>query len=50
LDNLYRHLQEGCLLTKKEATFFAMPLKNLKGKIKIQEAIDSFKTYEGLSF
>jgi hypothetical protein len=39
LDNLYRHLQEGYPLTKREATFLTIPLKKLKVKIKIQEAL-----------
>jgi hypothetical protein len=45
LDNLYRHLQEVALLIKKRGNDFATLLKKLKGKIKIQEATESFKNY-----
>jgi hypothetical protein len=43
LDNLYRHLQEGCPINKERGNLFAIPLKKLEVKIKIQEATDSFK-------
>ncbi len=44
LDNLSRHLQGGCPINKERHSLYAMPLKKLKDKIKIQEATDSFKT------
>jgi hypothetical protein len=37
-------------LTKKEATFFATPMKKLKVKIEIQEATDVFKNYQRFIF
>jgi hypothetical protein len=43
LDNLYRHLQEGCPINKERGNLFAIPLKKLKIKINIQEATDSLK-------
>jgi hypothetical protein len=43
LDNLYRHLQEDCLINKERGNLFAIPLKKLKVKINIKEATDSFK-------
>jgi hypothetical protein len=43
LDNLYRHLQEGCPINKERGNLFAIPQKKLKVKINIQEATDSFK-------
>jgi hypothetical protein len=48
LDNLYGHFQEGCHMTinKERGNLFAIPLKKLKVKIKIQEATDSFKNYK----
>jgi hypothetical protein len=42
LDNLYGHLQEGCPINNERGNRFAIPLKKLKVKIKIQEATDSF--------
>jgi hypothetical protein len=33
------------LLTKKKAAVYLIPLEKLKLKIKMQEAIDSFKNY-----
>jgi hypothetical protein len=42
LDNLYGHLQEGCPTNKERGNLFAIPLKKLKVKVKIQEATDSF--------
>jgi hypothetical protein len=50
LDNLYRHLQEGCPINKERGNLFAIPLKKLKVKMKIQEADDSFKTYKRFIF
>jgi hypothetical protein len=43
LDNLYGHFQEGCPINKERGNLFAIPLKKLKVKRKIQEATDSFK-------
>jgi hypothetical protein len=43
LDNFYRHLQEGCPVNKERDNLFAIPLKKLKVKIKIQEVTDSLK-------
>jgi hypothetical protein len=37
------HLPEGCLIEKERGNLFAIPLKNPKVKINIQEATDSFK-------
>jgi hypothetical protein len=45
MDNLSRHLQEGCPIIKERGNLFAILLKKLKIKIKIQEATDSLKTY-----
>jgi hypothetical protein len=50
LDNLQRHLQEGCPINKERGNLFAIPLKKLKVKIKIQEATDSFKNYKRFIF
>jgi hypothetical protein len=50
LDNLYRHLQEGCPINKERGNLFAIPWKKLKVKIKIQEATDSFKNYKRFIF
>jgi hypothetical protein len=50
MDNLYRHLQEGCPISKERGNLFAIPLKKLKEKIKIQEATDSFKNYKRFIF
>jgi hypothetical protein len=49
LDNLYRHLQEGYPVNKK-GNLFATNLNKLKGKIKIQEAADSFQNYKRFIF
>jgi hypothetical protein len=49
LDNLYRHLQEGCPIYKEKGNLFAISIKKLKVKIKIQKATDSFKTIRGSS-
>jgi hypothetical protein len=46
LDNLYEHFQEGCPINKERGNLFAIPLKKLKVKIKIQEATDSFENYK----
>jgi hypothetical protein len=46
LDNFYGHFQEGCPINKERGNLFAIPLKKLKVKIKIQEATDSFKNYK----
>jgi hypothetical protein len=46
LDNIYGHIQEGCPVNKERGNLFAIPLKKLKVKIKIQEATDSFKNYK----
>ncbi len=43
LDNLYWHLQESCPSNKQRDILYAIPLKKLKVKIKIQEATDRFK-------
>jgi hypothetical protein len=45
LDNLCRHLQEGCAINKERGNLFATPLKKLKVKIKnkIRETTGSFK-------
>jgi hypothetical protein len=50
LDNLYRHLQEGCLINKERGNLFAIPLKKLEVKIRIEEVTDSFKTYKRFIF
>jgi hypothetical protein len=50
LDNLYRHLQEGCTSNKERGNLFAIPLKKLKIKINIQEATDSFKNCKRFIF
>jgi hypothetical protein len=50
LDNLNRHLQEGCPSNKERGNLFAIPLKKLKVKIKIQEVTDSFKNYKRFIF
>jgi hypothetical protein len=50
LDNLYRHLHEGCPINKKWGNLFAIPLKKLKVKINIQEATDSFKNCKRFIF
>jgi hypothetical protein len=49
LDNLYGHFQEGCPINKERGNLFAIPLKKLKVKIKIQEATDSFKNYKSFT-
>ncbi len=49
MDNLYGHFQEGCPVNKERGNFFAIPLKKLKVKIKIQEATDSFKNFKRLT-
>jgi hypothetical protein len=46
MDNLYGHFQEGFPINKERDNLFAIPLKKLKVKIKIQEATDSFKNYK----
>jgi hypothetical protein len=46
LDNLCGHFQEGCPFNKERGNLFAIPLKKLKVKIKIQEATDRFKNYK----
>jgi hypothetical protein len=38
-------LQEGCPINKERGDLFAIPLQNLKVKIKIEAATDSFKNY-----
>jgi hypothetical protein len=50
LYNLYRHLQEGCPISKERGILFAIPLKKLKVKINIQEATDSFKNFNRFIF
>jgi hypothetical protein len=45
LDNLYRNLQEGCPINK-QCNLLALLLRNLKVKIKIQEATGRFKLTE----
>jgi hypothetical protein len=50
LDNLYRHLQEGCPINKERGNLFAIPLKKLKVKINIQEATGSFKNFNRFIF
>jgi hypothetical protein len=50
LYNLYRHLQEGCPINKERGNLFAIPLKKIKVKIKIQEATDSLKNYKRFIF
>jgi hypothetical protein len=50
VDNLFRHLQEGCLINKERDNLFAIPLKKLEVKIRIQEVTDSFKTYKRFIF
>jgi hypothetical protein len=50
LDNLYRHLQEGCPINKERGNLFAIPLEKLKVKINIQEATDSFKNSKRFKF
>jgi hypothetical protein len=40
------HFQEGCPINKERGNLFAILLKKLKVKIKIKEAIDSFKTFK----
>jgi hypothetical protein len=42
LNNLYKHFQKGCPSDKERGNLFAIPLKKLKVKIKIQEATDRF--------
>jgi hypothetical protein len=50
LDNLYRHLQEGCPINKESGNLFAIPLKKLKVKINIEEETDSFKNCKRFIF
>jgi hypothetical protein len=50
LDNLNRHLQEGCPINKERGNLFAIPLEKLKVKINIQEATDSFKNCQRFLF
>jgi hypothetical protein len=49
LDNLYRHLQEGCPINKERGNLFAIPPKKLKVKIKIQEELTVLKSLRGSS-
>ncbi len=50
LDNLCKHLQGGCPINKERGNLFAITLKKLKVKIKIQVATDSFKHYKRFIF
>ncbi len=50
LDNLNRHLQQGCPINKERGNLFAIPLKKLKFKINIQEATDSFINFKRFIF
>jgi hypothetical protein len=45
LDNFYRYLQEGCPINK-QCSLMALLLRNLKVKIKIQEATGRFELTE----
>ncbi len=49
LDNLYRHLKEGCSINKERGNLFTQPLKTQKVKINIQEAT-SFKNWKSFIF
>jgi hypothetical protein len=39
------NFQDGCPINKERGNLFAIPLKKLKLKTKIQEATDSFKRF-----
>jgi hypothetical protein len=47
---LYGHFQEGCPINKERGNLFAIPLKKLKVKIKIQVTTDSFKNDKRFTF
>jgi hypothetical protein len=47
LDNLYRHLIEGFPINKEIGNLFAIPMKKLKVKKKIQKQLTALKTTRG---
>jgi uncharacterized membrane protein len=50
LGNPQRYLQEGCPINKEEGNLFAIPVKNLKVKIKINGATYGFENYQRFIF
>jgi hypothetical protein len=44
IPGLYRHLQEGCPSNQEKGNLFAIPLKKIKVKIKIEEVTVYFNT------